>query len=50
LHLTLGNSPAWRISVTVTSMPREARSRASVSPTGPPPTISTLVSMDAGIG
>ena len=29
-------------------MPREARSMASVSPTGPPPTISTLVSSEYG--
>ena len=48
LHLTLGGSPARLISVTITSMPREARSMASVKPTGPPPTISTLVSI-AGI-
>ena len=27
----------------MTSMPRQAKSMASVSPTGPPPTISTLV-------
>jgi hypothetical protein len=27
-------------------MPREARSMASVKPTGPPPTTSTLVSID----
>src|SRR5215475_3334344 len=43
-HLTLGGSLAGRLSATMTSMPRQARSRASVMPTGPPPTISTLVS------
>src|SRR5215813_13662501 len=44
LHLTFGGSPARRVSVTVTSTPREASSIASVSPTGPAPTINTLVS------
>src|SRR5262245_17653886 len=42
LHLTFGGSPARRVSVTVTSTPREASSIASVSPTGPAPTINTL--------
>src|SRR5262245_3010544 len=39
LHLTFGGSPARRVSVTVTSTPCEASSIASVSPTGPAPTI-----------
>jgi hypothetical protein len=46
----LGGSPARLISVTVTSTPREARSKASVSPTGPAPTTSTLVSMSHDVG
>ena len=41
LHLTLGASAGWRSSATTTSTPREARSMARVSPTGPPPTTST---------
>src|ERR1700676_3736554 len=45
LHLTFGGSPRRRSSSTVTSMPRRARSIASVNPTGPPPTIRTSVSM-----
>src|SRR5262245_19715404 len=46
LHLTFGGSPARRVSAMVTSMPREARSMASVRPTGPAPTIKTGVSID----
>src|SRR6266566_5602346 len=44
LHLTLGGSPARRTSATVTSTPRQAKSMASVRPTGPAPTISTSAS------
>src|SRR5215475_2072533 len=42
-HFTFGGSLGGRRSATMTSMPRQAKSMASVSPTGPPPTISTLV-------
>ena len=42
-HFTFGGSFGGRRSATMTSMPRQARSIASVSPTGPPPTASTLV-------
>ena len=42
-HFTFGGSSGGRRSATTTSIPRQARSMASVSPTGPPPTISTLV-------
>src|SRR5664279_5493621 len=38
-----------RVSTMVTSMPRHARSIASVSPTGPAPTISTSDSVMAAI-
>src|SRR5262249_11423198 len=40
-----GGSPAERCSITVTSMPRQARSIARVRPTGPAPTTSTEVSI-----
>src|SRR5262245_23665804 len=40
-----GGSAGCRRSTTTTSTPRQARSNASVSPTGPAPTISTSVSM-----
>ena len=43
LHFTLGGSSRRRCSSTITSMPRQARSIASVVPTGPPPTTSTRV-------
>src|SRR6478609_6259310 len=43
LHFGSGGAAGLRVSTTVTSMPRHARSIASVSPTGPAPTISTLV-------
>src|SRR5437773_735871 len=39
-----GGSPAGRGSMTVTSTPRQARSMASVRPTGPAPAINTAVS------
>src|SRR5437764_6036652 len=39
-----GGSPGRRRSTTITSIPRQARSRASVRPTGPAPTMSTSVS------
>ena len=45
LHRTLDAAPAGRRSATVTSMPRRARSRASVKPTGPAPVTSTSVSI-----
>src|SRR5262245_53057146 len=48
-HRTLGGVLAGCLSATVTSMPRQARSRASVMPTGPPPTMSTLVFIIRGI-
>ena len=41
LHFTLGGAPAARASATITAIPRQARSIASDSPTGPAPTIST---------
>src|SRR3954447_13513281 len=44
LHFGSGGAAGARVSTTVTSMPRHARSIASVSPTGPAPTIRTLVS------
>src|SRR5260370_4525541 len=44
LHFGSGGAARARVSTTVTSMPRHARSIASVSPTGPAPTIRTLVS------
>src|SRR5215467_9808337 len=40
-----GGSAGCRRSMTTTSTPRQARSKASVSPTGPAPTISTSVSI-----
>src|SRR5450631_3982283 len=43
LHLTLGGSPGARVSSTTTWMPRQARSIATVNPTGPPPAINTFV-------
>ena len=43
--LIRGGSPAPRRSTTMTSMPRWARSKASVRPTGPAPTIKTSVSL-----
>src|SRR5580704_16381903 len=42
-HFTFGGSLGGRRSATTTSMPRQAKSIASVSPTGPPPTTSTVV-------
>src|ERR1700709_905839 len=45
LHLTLGGSPGARLSSTWTEMPRQARSIARVNPTGPPPAISTFVTI-----
>jgi hypothetical protein len=45
----LGGSPARRVSAIVTSTPREARSMARVSPTGPAPTIKTLVFSERAI-
>src|ERR1700749_56705 len=49
LHFGSGGAARARVSTTVTSMPRHARSIASVSPTGPAPTISTSLSVIAGI-
>src|SRR5471032_1792048 len=49
LHLGSGGAARGRVSTTVTSMPRHARSIASVSPTGPAPTISTSLSVMAGM-
>src|ERR1700685_3241685 len=42
-HFTFGGSLAGRRSATTTSIPRQAKPIASVSPTGPPPTTSTVV-------
>src|SRR5437868_7829239 len=44
LHFGSGGWPALRASTTETSTPRQARSMASVRPTGPAPTIRTLQS------
>ncbi len=44
LHFASAGSSSDRFSTTVTSTPREARSIASVSPTGPAPMIVTCVS------
>src|SRR5262245_25620273 len=44
LHFGSGGSCGLRVSTTVTSTPRQARSMASVRPTGPAPTIKTLQS------
>src|SRR5262245_17811044 len=44
LHFGSGGSCGLRVSTTITSTPRQARSMASVSPTGPAPTINTWVS------
>src|SRR5258707_1910793 len=41
LHFGSGGAAGARVSTTVTSIPRHARSIASVSPTGPAPTIRT---------
>src|SRR5450755_2488499 len=49
LHFGSGAAARPRVSTTVTSIPRHARSIASVSPTGPAPTISTSGSVIAGI-
>ena len=48
LHFGSGGAAGARVSTTVTSMPRHARSIASVSPTGPAPTIRTSGSFMAG--
>src|SRR3954453_20473761 len=50
LHFGSGDAAGARVSTTLTSMPRHARSIASVSPTGPAPTISTLVSFMSRTG
>src|ERR1700744_3673408 len=49
LHFGSGAAAGARASATVTSTPRQARSIASVRPTGPAPTISTLQSVTSGI-
>jgi hypothetical protein len=45
LHFTLGGSPLWRISAPTVRTPRWAKSMPSVKPTGPPPMMSTCVSI-----
>src|ERR1700730_6096790 len=49
LHFGSGGAARARVSTTVTSIPRQARSIASVSPTGPAPTISTSGSIMSDI-
>src|SRR5665213_3067088 len=48
LHFGSGGAARARVSTIVTSMPRQARSIASVNPTGPAPTISTSNSVISG--
>src|SRR5438552_8017259 len=50
LHFGSGGAARARVSTTVTSTPRHARSIASVSPTGPAPTIRTLDSVISRTG
>src|SRR3984893_10567858 len=49
LHFGSGGAARPRVSIMQTSIPRYARSIASVSPTGPAPTISTSGSVISGI-
>src|ERR1700730_18810296 len=49
LHFGSGGAARPRVSIMQTSIPRHARSIASVSPTGPAPTISTSGSVISGI-
>src|ERR1700761_1619778 len=49
LHFGSGGAARARVSATVTLMPRQARSIASVRPTGPAPTISTSHSLNSDI-
>src|SRR5258708_39534626 len=49
LHLGSGGTARARVSTTVTSIPRHARSIASVRPTGPAPDINTSDSVISGM-